>query len=67
LTLDVFGVPFPAGQTTVVGGSFTITAVQPVGRSFSGKTVSFTVDGNNAGATGTWMAGGADIIGLDAN
>ena len=67
LTLDVFGARIAAGEATVAGGSFTVTAVQPNGQSFNGKTVTFTVDGKDATETGVWKPGGADIIDLTAN
>ena len=67
VTLDVFGARIAAGEATVAGGSFTVTAVQPNGQSFNGKTVTFTVDGIDAAETGKWKAGGADIVDLAAN
>lgn len=65
--MDAFGVTIVAGETLVTDGRFTVMVIQPTGQSFSGKTVSFAVDGKAAGQSGTWQAGAADIINLYAN
>lgn len=56
-----------AGEATVKNGEFVVTASQPSGQSFSGKTVTFTVGGKDARQTGTWQQGGATILDLTAN
>jgi len=65
LSLPVSGA-INAGQATVSNGEFVVTASQPPGQSFAGKTVTFTVGGKDARQTGTWQQGGATILDLTA-
>jgi len=56
-----------AGEAKVKDGEYVLTAAQPSGQSFNGKTVAFTVGGKDARQTATWQQGGADIVNLTAN
>ena len=52
-------------STTVGGGSYTLVVDQG-DLSFAGKTISFRVDGNDAGQAATWTQGGGDELTLTA-
>ena len=56
-----------AGQGTVTDGRYVLTAAQPAGQNFAGKTVTFTIDGKDANQTASWAQGDADILDLTAN
>ena len=56
-----------AGQATVKDGEFVVTAAQPSGQSFAGKTVTFTIGGKDARQTGKWQQGGATILDLTSS
>ncbi|PKB71761.1 MAG: hypothetical protein BZY87_03890 [SAR202 cluster bacterium Io17-Chloro-G6] len=56
-----------AGEAKVKDGKYVLTAAQPSGQSFNGKSVTFTVGGKDARQTATWQKGGADIVDLAAN
>ncbi|MCH7736772.1 MAG: hypothetical protein IH872_05145 [Chloroflexi bacterium] len=66
LTLPVSGA-INAGEAIVKNGEFVVTAAQPSGQSFAGKTVTFTIGGKDARQTGTWQQGGATILDLTAD
>ena len=66
LTLQVSG-PVNAGEAKVKNGAYVLTAAQPSGQSFTGKTVTFTVGGKDARQTAVWRKGGADVLDLTAN
>ncbi len=66
LTLLVSGA-INAGQATVKNGEFVVTAAQPSGQSFAGKTVTFTIGGKDARQTGKWQQGGATFLDLTGN
>lgn len=66
LTLLVSGA-INAGEATVKNGEFAVTAAQPSGQSFAGKTVTFTIGGKDARQSGKWQQGGATILDLTAN
>ena len=54
------------GQTVIEGGSYTLLVVQPRGRSFPGKIVSFTIDGRQAREHQAWETGGAHELNLSS-
>ncbi|MDA1272335.1 MAG: Ig-like domain-containing protein [Chloroflexi bacterium] len=56
-----------AGEVKVKNGKYTIQASQPSGQNFSGKKVTFTVGGVDAGQTGTWRQGDAIELNLNAS
>jgi len=56
-----------AGETTVKLGEYVLTAAQPSGQNFAGKTVTFTIGDKNASQTGIWKQGGATILDLSTD
>ena len=52
----------PLAKEIVSGDSFTILVSQYGAQSMNGKIVEFRLDGLPAEPTGTWIAGGADIL-----
>jgi hypothetical protein len=55
-----------AGSTTTNGGNYRIDVVQPVGKSFAGRMVTFAVGGVTAAQTATWEAGAVTTLNLTA-
>ena len=66
LVLQVSG-PMNVGEAKVEDGVYALKATQPVGQSFNGKTVTFTVGGKAARQTATWNKGDATVLNLTAN
>jgi triacylglycerol esterase/lipase EstA (alpha/beta hydrolase family) len=52
--------------TLVSGGNYGFSVAQPVGSSFEGRTIRFTLDGVFANQTTTWTANGGAVLNLTA-
>ena len=79
-TAILSGVPAPDGATvsalidgaevaatTVKNGAYAFTIPQPPGESYSGKTVTFLIEGVTATESGTWEADGGGELNLSAS
>ena len=54
----------PVGAGTVSGGNYTVLVHKHGTASFIGKTITFKVNGQDTGKTGTWERGGASVLAL---
>ena len=53
-------------EATTRGGSYRLDVIQPQGRSYTGKTVTFVVRGSAAAQTARWALGGVTHLDLTA-
>ena len=64
LKITVLAKQVQIGTAVVISGAYTLVANQMVGKSYSGKTVSFRTGDRVADQSGTWTSGGADELNL---